>query len=291
MATRVFIAYAHADAAVARRLAVALEKRGVTVWLDEKEVRIGDSIPHQIGAGLSSSDFVCLLLSKASKNRPWVEREYSVALSLQLDSKTHKPRILPIRLDGSELPTLLSSVLAADFSTHFDLGLNSILSSIGIPQGPAPFVELPDALSTSAGDARTALAAALTNQDMEALTRVWYAVLDSARKLREELQQSRALIIRRQISIGDVDGLLAESPDAVAVVRLPKVVMIGTLSIERTSVGEPLYAVRMEGLDELLRALGRWPREIANRHLLLVPAGITWSSDAADHTFGELTFY
>jgi hypothetical protein len=39
----VFISYSHADAELARRLAKGLRDRGIRVWIDEGELKVGDS--------------------------------------------------------------------------------------------------------------------------------------------------------------------------------------------------------------------------------------------------------
>ncbi|GAK61062.1 hypothetical protein U27_00960 [Candidatus Vecturithrix granuli] len=49
-----FISHASEDnEEVALPLAELLEKYGVRVWLDQKEIRLGDSIPAKINQGLS----------------------------------------------------------------------------------------------------------------------------------------------------------------------------------------------------------------------------------------------
>ena len=54
----VFISHASEDkAAVARPLADILAASGVTVWLDEAELILGDSLREKIDAGLNQSQF------------------------------------------------------------------------------------------------------------------------------------------------------------------------------------------------------------------------------------------
>jgi hypothetical protein len=52
----VFVSHASEDkAAVARPLAEHLRERGLTVWLDDSELRIGDSLRRKIDAGLAGA--------------------------------------------------------------------------------------------------------------------------------------------------------------------------------------------------------------------------------------------
>ena len=47
-----FISYSSKDKAVVRELAARLEKDGVRVWLDEEQIKPGDSIPANSEKGL-----------------------------------------------------------------------------------------------------------------------------------------------------------------------------------------------------------------------------------------------
>lgn len=63
----VFISHASEDkGTVARPLREALTKLGITVWLDEAELRIGQSLRRKIDSGIRSSRFgVVVLLSRS----------------------------------------------------------------------------------------------------------------------------------------------------------------------------------------------------------------------------------
>jgi len=72
----VFISYASEDKdAVARPLAKALKERGLTVWFDEFELRIGDSLRGKIDAGLGGSRFGLVVLSPQFFARGWPRYE------------------------------------------------------------------------------------------------------------------------------------------------------------------------------------------------------------------------
>jgi hypothetical protein len=62
----VFVSHASEDkAAVVTPLANALKQRGLSVWFDHFELRIGDSLRRKIDAGISRSRFGIVVLSPA----------------------------------------------------------------------------------------------------------------------------------------------------------------------------------------------------------------------------------
>jgi hypothetical protein len=72
----VFISHASEDKdEVVRPLATALQKAGLSVWYDEFELRIGDSLRRKIDKGLASSRFGVVVLSQAFFGRGWPEYE------------------------------------------------------------------------------------------------------------------------------------------------------------------------------------------------------------------------
>jgi hypothetical protein len=72
----VFVSHASEDKdEVVRPLAQALQQAGLSVWYDEFELRIGDSLRRKIDRGLASSRFGVVVLSKAFFGKGWPEYE------------------------------------------------------------------------------------------------------------------------------------------------------------------------------------------------------------------------
>jgi hypothetical protein len=71
----VFVCHASEDKDVARPLATALEERGIRVWFDEFELRIGDSLRRKIDAGLAKSRFGVVIFSQAFFSKNWTQYE------------------------------------------------------------------------------------------------------------------------------------------------------------------------------------------------------------------------
>ena len=60
----IFLSHNKADVRFVRRLAKRLMKVGVFVWLDERELSVGDSLIEEIGKAIQRVDFVGAVLSR-----------------------------------------------------------------------------------------------------------------------------------------------------------------------------------------------------------------------------------
>lgn len=72
----VFISHASEDkVAIARPLATSLKAKGLRVWIDEAELRLGDSLRRSIDRGLANSRFGLVILSPAFFEKEWPQKE------------------------------------------------------------------------------------------------------------------------------------------------------------------------------------------------------------------------
>ena len=72
----VFISYASEDReAVARPLATLLSELGVSVWFDQSELKLGDSLRQKVDEGLASCRFGVVILSESFFGKHYPERE------------------------------------------------------------------------------------------------------------------------------------------------------------------------------------------------------------------------
>src|SRR5262249_810179 len=78
----------------------ALADARISVWRDQREILAGDAFIAKIEDGLKRSRCVVVFCSGSAIASAWVQREWNVALTLF-------KRIIPVRLDDSELPLML----------------------------------------------------------------------------------------------------------------------------------------------------------------------------------------
>lgn len=91
----VFLSYSREDLASARRIALALENAGHSIWWD-REIRGGTQYAKEIDQALAAADVVVVLWSVHSIVSAWVRDE--------AEAGRDSGRLLPVTLDGSRPP-------------------------------------------------------------------------------------------------------------------------------------------------------------------------------------------
>jgi len=103
---RVFLSHSHKDRWIAKQCARLIEeaaKPRVEVFFDEKDIEGGQSIPDSVRTGIEKCDEFVVLLSRYSKDRPWVLIEMGAAWGLR------KPIIAIIdKIGPNEMPDIVS---------------------------------------------------------------------------------------------------------------------------------------------------------------------------------------
>ena len=115
---KVFVSHASGDKAFVDRLVADLAARGIPVWYDKLDLRLGESIPGAINAGLADSKYFAIVLSKASVASKWVQEELNAALMTQVAKGG--TFILPLLLEDCTVPPLLAHRKHADFRGDYD---------------------------------------------------------------------------------------------------------------------------------------------------------------------------
>ena len=110
----IFISYSHADRELARALADKLRKHGLRVWIDEGELRVGDSIIERIATAIAEIDFFLALVSQASRDSNWCRKELALAVTGELGREGVK--VLPVRVEGASMPESLVDVYYLDLT-------------------------------------------------------------------------------------------------------------------------------------------------------------------------------
>lgn len=103
-----FLSYAHADEAKARRISSALRQAGYEVWWDEM-IEGGAAYARSISTALQTADVVIVLWSATSVESDWVRDEAAQGRDRQ--------RLVPLRIDGTRPPLGFGQYQAINFKS------------------------------------------------------------------------------------------------------------------------------------------------------------------------------
>jgi len=107
----VFIAHASEDKEnVARPLPEALPAHDLKVWLDDFELKIGDSLRRRIDKGLARSSFGVAIFSHAFFSKGWTQYELDGIVGFSVSSKQ---KMLPIwhEISAEEISSIAPSLV------------------------------------------------------------------------------------------------------------------------------------------------------------------------------------
>ena len=109
----VFLSHSSRDKAIVRPLAEKLRADGLRVWLDDWEIRPGDSVPAKIEEGLESSRVLVLCMSANAFGSDWAGLE---AGTFRFRDPLNKDRrFIPLRLDHAPIKGSLAQFLYIDW--------------------------------------------------------------------------------------------------------------------------------------------------------------------------------
>jgi hypothetical protein len=121
---RVFISHSSKDKAFVESLVEKLQDEGVETWFDAHQLQPGDSIFQGIQDGLSDSDYLVVVLSQHSAASKWVQAELSAGFMRDIEGRG--TRLIPIRIDNTEIPPLIADRVYIDFRSSFMDGLRRL---------------------------------------------------------------------------------------------------------------------------------------------------------------------
>ena len=165
----IFLSHNHRDKQFVRVLAQDLSAMGVKVWLDEAEVKVGDSLITKVSEAIDEMSYLGVVLSPNSVNSRWVKEELNQALVRQLSDRDAS--VLPIMVADCQVPGFLRDRLYADFRDpgDYDNALRRLLTSIGIEPSKGQMATIADPFATRLKRVRT----------MYARPKAWYCIICS----------------------------------------------------------------------------------------------------------------
>ncbi len=110
----IFLCHSSTDKPFVRMLKRQLLNYGVRVWLDEDEIKIGDSLISTISEAIVEMGYLGVVLSPKSVRSPWVKEELELALNQQLAES--QIRVMPILLRKCDVPGFLKGKRYINFT-------------------------------------------------------------------------------------------------------------------------------------------------------------------------------
>ena len=136
MTHKIFLSHNHKDKPLVEAIAVKLADifGQDQVFYDSWSIQPGDGIIDRMNQGLDAPEFVFFFVSASSLASGMVKLEWQNALYKASNGIT---RIIPVRLDGSAMPAVLTQTLYIDMHT---IGLEAAIAQIvSVTQGNASF--------------------------------------------------------------------------------------------------------------------------------------------------------
>jgi len=125
---KIFISYSHLDKEIVNLIADRLKNDGHEIWIDTLKIKPGDNLAKKIDKGIDSAEAILVVVSKNSLSSQWAQREFSAIAFNQLASDAK--RVIPIRLDKSDVPSYLSNRVYLELSSDFEEGLIKLSFSL-----------------------------------------------------------------------------------------------------------------------------------------------------------------
>lgn len=94
-----FISHSSRDQELAERLHADLQQRGLRIWYAPEDLKIGDRFQERIEESIRVYDKVMIVLSEASVQSRWVEREVNAAG--ERENRENRTVLFPIRIDDA----------------------------------------------------------------------------------------------------------------------------------------------------------------------------------------------
>jgi TIR domain len=140
-----FISHASEDKDVVLELSGALRAAGLLIWIDQQELRLGDSLSEKIDEGLAASRFGIVVLSPSFIAKRWPRQELN---GLMAREESGRKVILPVWHEiNKETLAAYSPMLADRLASNTDRGVKGVAADIVQviidPSSGSPAVEAP----------------------------------------------------------------------------------------------------------------------------------------------------
>ena len=123
----IFLSHNHKDKPIVEQIAIRLKEvyGEESVFYDSWSIKPGEGIIDKMDAGLFKADYFFFFISRNSLDSDMVKLEWQNALMMK--AQKHKLKFIPVRLDESTVPAILTQTLYIDFySNGFEVGMRQV---------------------------------------------------------------------------------------------------------------------------------------------------------------------
>ena len=100
--SHIFISHSSKDDEFVKDLREALERSGLSVWVDSRNLPGGEKLAHRIEEAIGQARQFIAVISTNTINSPWVRKEIQKALEVERARKDDGYRVVPLLLPGVE---------------------------------------------------------------------------------------------------------------------------------------------------------------------------------------------
>jgi len=125
--SNVFLCHRSPDKPLALKLARELEQAGHSVWYDDWEIQVGDSVIGKMDEGLTKADYFILCYSTSGDSK-WTLLEWRSTLARQVTGG--RVQLLPVFLSGGDMPAILADKATLDLVADWAGGVAALLKKM-----------------------------------------------------------------------------------------------------------------------------------------------------------------
>jgi len=133
--TRIFLSHKSVDKNLVRPYCEVLAELGLDPWLDEKDMKAGDTIHREIADGFDRSCAVVFFVTRHFTDERWLKREVDHAVNRKID-RGDRFAIITLAFDDAEVPRPLQENLWVAVKNEVS-AVREILRALPVELGPA----------------------------------------------------------------------------------------------------------------------------------------------------------
>lgn len=127
---RVFISYSHNDREIAHRISDELKREQIDVFIDYKDISVGENVFNQIRYMYESSETVIILLSKSLFSSDYFQFEFPQYFFEE--ARKRKVNVIPILVEKCQVPSDFLEFDIVNLTNNFEKGLERIVQKLKI---------------------------------------------------------------------------------------------------------------------------------------------------------------